>query len=221
MNDQWKNSIAALELQLDKLGTPRTILNTIVQQLLLWRDPNHSVTGEQIQSIIEQQTKVGWKNFLYGRVVPAWQHEHTKLVPSKNGYKSKRWLTQLIRKLWNVAWDLWEHRNGITHSADHPWRIEERNITADKIREQYYLGTTTLLRKDHHRLSRPQEELLTLDHDEQTKWLQSVVASRKQYEQSLTRTDESHSQMVVNMRTNLSNWLSEGKFRGEIWRELY
>ena len=210
VNDQWKNSIAALELQLDKLGTPRTILNTIVQQLLLWRDPNHSVTGEQIQSIIEQQTKVGWKNFLYGRVVPAWQHEHTKLVPSKNGYKSKRWLTQLIRKLWNVAWDLWEHRNGITHSADHPWRIEERNITADKIREQYYLGTTTLLRKDHHRLSRPQEELLALDHDEQTKWLQSVVASRKQYEQSLTRTDDTHSQMVVNMRTNLSNWLSEG-----------
>jgi hypothetical protein len=30
----------------------------------------------------------------------------------------KRWLIQLIKKLWSIAWDLWEHRNGILHKQD-------------------------------------------------------------------------------------------------------
>jgi hypothetical protein len=27
-------------------------------------------------------------------------------------------MTELIKKLWGVAWDLWEHRNGILHKTE-------------------------------------------------------------------------------------------------------
>jgi hypothetical protein len=27
----------------------------------------------------------------------------------------KRWISSLIKKLWEIAWDLWEHRNGVLH----------------------------------------------------------------------------------------------------------
>jgi hypothetical protein len=29
-----------------------------------------------------------------------------------------RWLSALICKLWQVAWDMWEHRNGIFHDKE-------------------------------------------------------------------------------------------------------
>ena len=28
----------------------------------------------------------------------------------RRNYKSKRWITQLIKKLWNISWDLWEQK---------------------------------------------------------------------------------------------------------------
>jgi hypothetical protein len=30
----------------------------------------------------------------------------------------KRWTIALIQKLWEVAWNMWEHRNGILHDKE-------------------------------------------------------------------------------------------------------
>jgi hypothetical protein len=30
----------------------------------------------------------------------------------------KRWAIALIQKMWDTAWDLWEHRNGVLHEKD-------------------------------------------------------------------------------------------------------
>jgi hypothetical protein len=29
-----------------------------------------------------------------------------------------RWLTALIQKLWDVAWDMWDHRNRVLHDQE-------------------------------------------------------------------------------------------------------
>jgi hypothetical protein len=39
----------------------------------------------------------------------------------------KRWLAQLILKLWDIAWDLWEHRNNIAHSANSDADLQQIN----------------------------------------------------------------------------------------------
>ncbi len=35
-----------------------------------------------------------------------------------NRNRGKRWAIALIKKLWETAWDLWEHRNGILHEQE-------------------------------------------------------------------------------------------------------
>ena len=52
---------------------------------------------------------------LYGRI--DWEQAQEAYYKWYRSRKSaRRWTTALIQKLWNVAWDLWEHRNGIVHA---------------------------------------------------------------------------------------------------------
>jgi hypothetical protein len=37
----------------------------------------------------------------------------------------KRWVSLLNRKLWDVAWDQWAHRNGILHNTEHTLRMKQ------------------------------------------------------------------------------------------------
>jgi hypothetical protein len=54
----------------------------------------------------------GWASFEWSIA----QQEYYKLIGSlKSG---KRWMIALIKKLWLIAWDMWEHRNGILHEKE-------------------------------------------------------------------------------------------------------
>lgn len=35
----------------------------------------------------------------------------------KSRHTGKQWVVALLKKFWDIAWDLWEHRNGILHEA--------------------------------------------------------------------------------------------------------
>jgi len=41
------------------------------------------------------------------------QQKYYKLIQSRQ--TSKRWMAAVITKLWEIAWDLWEHRNDVMH----------------------------------------------------------------------------------------------------------
>ena len=176
--------------------------------MLKWRNPTYQTSGLQIAELCAAQSIIGWKNFLYGRLSPKWEQHHALIIPSDNNYKSKRWVTQLIRKLWNTAWDLWEHRNGILHDKNHPWKIEENRQTALEIQEQFKLGSDGLAGKDKCRLWQPVGEILTLPPDTQKQWLLSIKAARHQFEASKIQ-DEAPNPVVTNMRASLATWLRE------------
>jgi hypothetical protein len=57
-----------------------------------------------------------------------WRVIHEQHYTSiRYNYSGRRWLTALIIKLWQVAWNLWEHRNGIKHEHDSNQQIQEKN----------------------------------------------------------------------------------------------
>jgi hypothetical protein len=47
---------------------------------------------------------LGWSGFM--------DLYYNSIMSNRNGH---RWLSSIIKKLWNIAWDLWEHRNGVAH----------------------------------------------------------------------------------------------------------
>ena len=65
------------------------------------------------------QDRIGWHHFLEGSLSPLWQqvqHDYLLFIGSRRS--SLRWVSALICKLWDVAWDQWEHRNGILHETE-------------------------------------------------------------------------------------------------------
>ena len=206
VKEQWQNYLAILEMQLEKLHTPSILINTIIQQLLRWRDPTHQIKGEKHISIVVHQSVIGWHNFLFRRLSPEWLRAHQYLQPSETGHKNKRWVSQLIRKLFDVAWDLWDHRNGILHSPLHPWRIEEYHRTDAEIREQFAKGTNDLKTTDHYRLE-SLDQVLQYDHHTKIQWLGSIKAARSHFADSQIPRVEGPNQQVANMRIGLHNWL--------------
>ena len=72
--------------------------------------------GHDVVSASTQQSHIGDNAFMEGFMATGWekaQEKHLSKIESKRN--PSRWVTALIRKLWNVAWDMWDSRNGEVH----------------------------------------------------------------------------------------------------------
>jgi hypothetical protein len=67
------------------------------------------------QAAIAKQDTLGWDSFLEGTIATEWQSvQATYYLFLQSSKTTLRWASALIRKTWEVAWDQWEYRNGIT-----------------------------------------------------------------------------------------------------------
>jgi len=117
----WSKSLADLEIFLRKWDTDPTILHLILTYLKSWQ------SGETIsyqpprylEQVLKQQCIIGWHRFFEGWLSSQWevvqQHYYSVIKSNKTG---KRWVSAIIQKLWDTAWDLWEHRNGVLHKKE-------------------------------------------------------------------------------------------------------
>jgi hypothetical protein len=115
----------------DKFTAPRikTALTTRIRQ---WCQHSNGQTTDQAtifpysrhndefgtKAAVAEQDKIGWYNLLLGRLSKKWtdaQQKYLKSIDKRN--TGKRWTIAIISKLWDIAWDMWEHRNHITHNS--------------------------------------------------------------------------------------------------------
>jgi hypothetical protein len=116
----------ALEVLADWLRTQSTLPElsaAIIQGLNGWRRQSpaeHEAADQEVLLAAQAQHTSGWKNFFEGRPNYHWVklQSYYFTVALKSRQSGKRWMTELIKKLWGVAWDLWEHRNGILHKKE-------------------------------------------------------------------------------------------------------
>jgi len=114
----WSKSLASVELSLRKWNMDPTVLHVIITYLKSWH------TGETVsyqppcylEAVLKEQCTIGWHRFYVGWLSPQWeiiqQNYYNVTRSNKTG---KRWVSALIQKLWDMAWDLWEHRKGVLH----------------------------------------------------------------------------------------------------------
>ena len=114
----------------------------------------------------------------------------------------------LIKKLQEVAWDMWEHRNGVLH--DNPDKhhrkhdLEEANAA---IEEEWARGQQGLLTRDRF-LFRNQETVTGGTLEDKWTWLTSVALARQAAAEDVA-TQGSFSQE----REGMQNWLQGNRTR--------
>jgi hypothetical protein len=176
----WSRSVAKLRCWLVDQQTAPDLCHAICLSLLDWHagvvglPVTYSFLG--VQATLDAQASIGWQPFLEGCLSPLWQsvqHSYYEWMGSRKS--GRRWVSALIRKLWEVAWDQWEHRNGAVH------RSLSGSISQQlqrDLRRQHHLGPMQLPRADQALFNIDLQDLLSSRHELQTAWLANVQAAR-------------------------------------------
>jgi len=131
-----------------------------------------------------QQSLLGWEGVLDGWLGIQW---HLQQAAFWNQWKrkksSKRWTTELIKKLWNIAWDMWDHRNGILHNADRPRDDILDSAINDQVRQFFNHGVQAVPRDAFMFFQRPVEEILSSSRRYKEQWVASVRAAIRRKQQ--------------------------------------
>jgi hypothetical protein len=159
---------------------------------------------------LSNQASIGWRRFFEGWLSIEWalaQQAYYSLIKSHR--TGKRWVVSLIKKLWDIAWDLWEHRNGILHEdtnlvSDAELRTIDRNIRNSFL----HLRSISLPAHDRHLLSISLPRLLRKDHAYKSEWLclATLVLRSKAHEQWIRRT--SNALLIRGMQHGMQHFLN-------------
>jgi hypothetical protein len=177
----WEKSLDALEQWLLIHRTHPEMTRLIIKGLQMWR------TGEDtaglstdipwLREVITLQNECGWRNLFEGLLVKGWQKAtalHLSRIRSPRS--SRRWTSAFIRKMWQVAWDLWEHRNGYLHEADNNLISQQVN---QNIELQFQMGTNNLDRETKKLFKLGARQVLVKKPLEiRQQWLRRVQAAR-------------------------------------------
>ena len=176
----WDQSIQQVKTWLLKSKTDPDIAYTIISRLQSWRSSSAPATfgsiSSTIQDLLNKQDAIGWEAAFRGCWSCGWaeaQDQHFKSLQSKKS--GRRWLAALITKLWQVAWDMWEHRNGILTDQE---QGQLAQLLKREIQQEYSRGFQSLPSDLRRSTQIPMEQLLERSLKQQQTWLGRIQDGR-------------------------------------------
>jgi hypothetical protein len=136
----WEKHMKQLTEWLIMVGTVPAVREVIVASFQAWRSctPPPTTANLELQQVLQRQLALGWESAFEGRFALGWtviQEQHYRATNAKPFHNGLRWLANLIRKLFDVSWDLWQHRNSVLHDKADGLRIRElRQQVKDELR---------------------------------------------------------------------------------------
>jgi hypothetical protein len=145
---------------LESVHTATDVIYWIIQRLTEWRSsaPFSPIQTDlpNLLEAIEAQDRIGWLAFFEGCIAVEWagvQDVHFLWLGRRN--TGKRWATSLVVKLWEVTWDLWDHRNQIKSNTTAAQDLAHRDAIMLAISSEYAFGRSGLPRGDWRLFKRP------------------------------------------------------------------
>jgi hypothetical protein len=112
----WDKSLASIELLLCQWDTDPIILHVLMLYLRSWqsREGVSYVPPRELEEMVRVQHRIGWNKFFEWWFSMLWAENQQRFYQiNKSNRNGKQWICALIKKFWDTAWDLWEHRNGV------------------------------------------------------------------------------------------------------------
>lgn len=129
----------------------------------------------EVLMALEVQDGIHWTPFVEGCIAQEWtdiQDQHYKSIGCWRS--GRRWTIELIKKLLDVAWDLWEHHNAVLHHKDNQATKYNMQSMHGKICSQYCIGAGSMPSWVEYLFMGRVEDLLSLSVHYQIKWLEAV-----------------------------------------------
>jgi hypothetical protein len=133
----WQPSLQELEQWMIKANTAPQLREELLNYLSNWRNDS-TLSPYILAPPFASQQECKWQSMIEGWARRSWvegQHNYCSTIGSLR--TGCRWLIEIIKKLWKVAWDQWEHRNVILHEQDNLVRDLEDEALNRKLSSTY------------------------------------------------------------------------------------
>jgi len=128
---------------------------------------------------LEDQCAIGWDCLIEGWLPLSWCLEQEQFWSHIRTRKSSKWWTsELIKKFWEVAWDLWDQCNEALHTDAANWDLLDSHAN-DQIRAVYQQGSTMLPWDALALIRKPLDTQLQKPLATKLLWLQTIQATQE------------------------------------------
>jgi hypothetical protein len=211
-------AVQKLEIEMGDKFTAPDITAIIGKRLRQWRKHSEGYTIDQetplpryykndefgTKAAVTEQDRIGWYNLLLGRMSTKWMDAQQKYLESIGKRTTgRRWTIAIISKLWDIAWDMWQHRNHIKHNTLHPRKQQEMNIIGQQVAELYEQGSSGFLSRDKSLFQKSLATIQKGNGHEQEQWITSV---RLAHQRAEAATAGRHTSMTTE-RSLMETWL--------------
>ena len=136
--------------------------------------------GPHNRLALNAQSNIGGWGTLLGRISKQMSEKQARRYQSKKSKRTGlRWTVAIIKKLQDIAWDMWEHRNAVLHKDPdkHHRKIALEEANAE-IEREWTRGDQGLLIQDRF-LFRCKEEIVKRTLERKRIWLESITGARR------------------------------------------
>ena len=206
---KWNAEFDRLLIWMSKQRTDPALQAAILAKIQAWQRnfPSYHYRGpRELEEAIKEQDKIGWWNFMLGRVskkITEVQNRYYQRINSK--HTGDIWTRRLIREVWTMSWNMWEHRNRRLHGGD----TAENNRTIlqlhREIKDEIAKGKAGLQKEDRHLITAQTKDWILAEPIPIMKeWLEAVQTSRR------LETQEQAKQLrqLQMQREFMRNWIS-------------
>ena len=168
-----------------KLDIPEETAVAITTHMTAWRNdskaPGLDDDIELTKLLIPSQQVLGWHLFLDGCLHISCSRIYETRIQNHNSKLSpRRWTSALIKKLWEVAWIIWDHWNGILHQHAPDKILLGTQAIQNTIKREMDIGIDPLMTKDEKALFKIKaKDTEEWELDQMYTWYSRVVSARK------------------------------------------
>jgi hypothetical protein len=189
----FTTSLQKLDAHMRKITTAPEIRQVVLKRIRHWRLHQHHVPMAEavpdefgLREAVSAQDALGWYNFLLGRLSKQWSDVQERYLESIQSRSSgRRWTIAILEKLWDISWDMWEHRNGIAHDPLHHRRLARLQETQRQVNDIFIAGSEGLLPRDKRLFTKGVERLTDGTETDMQQWISSVLLARERADSSI------------------------------------
>jgi len=140
----WNDALEDLRSWMESVNTDPDLSVCVISGLNSGREGmNNHVTSSHLAAL--QQNDLGWNVAIEGWWSFEWAYMQDSFYQSMDSNKTgRRWMISLIEWVWQIAWELWTHRNEILHQQENDIRDEEEDALNRKVRQLYFKAYSVL-----------------------------------------------------------------------------
>jgi hypothetical protein len=135
--------------------------------------------ADDAQAALLTQDSIGWANFFEGCIAQEWEAiQEAYFHWCRSRKTGRRWTASLIQKLWDISWDLWEHRIGIVHDRKNEAILYNMTAVDQEIRTQFHRGPHGLHLRDQQLFAGTLQDILGASVFYHQRWLHRAETAR-------------------------------------------